>query len=306
MYDIIIIGGGPAGLTAGLYAARARAKTLLIESYSIMGQATMTELIENYPGVDKINGFEFVTRLKKQAEAFGLKIIQGTVAGLRRDEALPHLYIIEAEGQTYEAVSIIVATGASPKKLQVPGENEFLGKGVSYCATCDGAFFRDKQIVVVGGGDTAVEEALFLTRFGKGVTIVHRRECLRAIKLLQERAFSNKKINFIWDSVVEEIKGKSKVEKVCLKNVKTAEKTEISCEGVFVFTGWTPNTDFLKQKVELDEKGNVMVDNALSTSQPGVFAAGDCSAKILRQVVTACGDGALAAFSASQYVETIL
>lgn len=299
IYDIIIIGGGPAGLVAGLYSARARMKTLLIESLGIMGQATMTGLVENYPGIDEINGFELIAKFKKQAETFGLEITQGTVKTLQ-DAAVKR---VEDENQTYEAKSVIIATGACSKKLGVPGETEFLGKGVSYCATCDGAFFRDKNIIVVGGGDAAVEEALFLTRFGKKVTIVHRRDQLRAIKLLQERAFSNNKIDFIWDSVVEEIKGKNKVEKVCLKNVKTAGKKEITCEGVFIFTGWTANTAFLKGIVDLDEQNSIIVDNKSSTSKEGIFAAGDCCKKVLHQIITAAADGALAAFSARQYVD---
>ncbi|MFH1847223.1 MAG: thioredoxin-disulfide reductase [Candidatus Omnitrophota bacterium] len=307
IYDIVIIGGGPAGLTAGLYAARARMETLLVESFSVMGQATMTEMIENYPGLERIGGFDFVDKLKKQAKAFGLKCVSGTVnkvyeAG--RDKNMP-VFTVETDKEKIESLSVIIATGASSYKLNVPGEKEFLGKGVSYCATCDGAFFKDKDIVVVGGGDTAVEEALFLTRFGKKVTIVHRRDRLRASKILQERAFANDKIDFMWKSVVQEIRGDNFVENIILENVENKKTITVSCSGVFIFAGWQPNTAFLEAPIDLDKKGCVIVDAGMATFAKGIFAAGDCCKKKLHQVVTACGDGATAAFSAQQYVEEL-
>ena len=306
IYDIIIIGGGPAGLTAGLYAARGRMNALLVESLTVAGQATMTEMIENYPGIEKTTGPGFVDAIKKQVEVFGLECRQGTVKRVSRSEerSIPTWHVEDSSG-AHETLSVIVASGARPRKLQVPGEEEFFGKGVSYCATCDGAFFRDKNIVVVGGGDTAVEEALFLTRFGKKVTLVHRRDRLRAARILQERAFSSEKMEFAWNSVVEDISGGGKVEKVGVKNLKTGEKADILCDGVFLYVGWRPNTDFLKGVVRLDERGHIIVDSEMKTSQEGMFAGGDCCKKHLHQIITACGDGATAAFSAQRWVEEL-
>ncbi|MFH1664983.1 MAG: thioredoxin-disulfide reductase [Candidatus Omnitrophota bacterium] len=307
VYDIIIIGGGPAGLTAGLYASRARMKTLLIESMSVMGEATMTDLIENYPGVEKMNGFDLVATFKKQAVSFGLECVMGTVSNVasRSGKGAAPVWRVEDENGAKEALSAIIASGARPKKLMVPGEDEFLGKGISYCATCDGAFFREKDIVVVGGGDTAVEEAVFLTRFGKTVTIIHRRDRLRAAKILQERAVADEKIKFILGSTVEEIYGGNKVEGVRVKNRDTGEITDKACDGVFIFAGWEPNTGFLAGTVQMDKYGHIMTDEGMSASAEGAFACGDCRAKLLRQVITACGDGATAAFSAQKYVEEI-
>jgi thioredoxin reductase (NADPH) len=306
IYDVIIVGGGPAGLTAGLYAARARMNSFLIESVSIMGQATMTDMIENYPGVERASGFELISTFKKQAEGFGLSTCSGTVKNISsgKKEGFP-VWSVEDENGTHETLSVIVATGARPKKLEVPGEAEFLGKGISYCATCDAAFFREKKIVVVGGGDAAVEEALFLTKFGKKVTLIHRRDRLRATRILQERALSNERMEFVWDTVVKKIVGSEKVEKVNLENVKTGDVSELSCDGVFIFTGWRPNTDFLKGTLGLSEKGCIEVDQEMKTSKKGVFACGDCCSKPLRQVITACGDGAIAANSAQQYVDEL-
>ncbi|MFH1394789.1 MAG: thioredoxin-disulfide reductase [Candidatus Omnitrophota bacterium] len=302
IYDIIIIGGGPAGLTAGIYASRARMKVLLLESYSVMGQATMTDMIENYPGVIKSSGFDLIDVFKKQAETFGLECRPGTVKNIFKHDGI---WNIEDETGTYQTYSIIAATGACSKKLNVPGETEFIGKGVSYCATCDGAFFRDKDIIVIGGGDTAVEEALFLTKFGKKITIVHRRNALRAAKILQERAFDDKKIEFLWQSTIKTINGSKQVESVSVENLETGKIENVLCKGVFVFVGWQPNTKFLKETIKLDEKGGILTDDAMNTSEKGIFAAGDCRKKLLHQVVTACGDGAVAAYSAGQYVDEL-
>jgi thioredoxin reductase (NADPH) len=301
IYDVIIVGGGPAGLTAGLYTTRARLKTLLIESYTVPSQATVTALIENYPGFpEKISGFELIDKFKKQARNFGLEFSVGNVKNIQKDK---DKWQIVVEDKIYNCLSLIIAVGARPKKLGVAGEDKFRSKGVSYCATCDGALFKDKEIVVVGGGNTAIEEALFLTRFGKKVTLIHRRDKLRATKILQERALSNKKIDFVWSSQVIEILGDESVEAVKVKNIKTCQLSKILCNGVFIFVGLVPNTDFLKGIIELDEEGYIITDDNMKTSQEGIFACGDCRKKLLRQVVTACGDGAIAAFSAQKYVE---
>ncbi len=307
MRDIIIIGGGPAGYTAGLYAARARMNVLLVESLSVLGQAAMTEVIENYPGVEKTGGIELVMSFKKQAEAFGLECCQQTAKNIsQRDESGSLVWRVEDETGVNESLALIIASGARAKKLQVPGEEEFAGRGVSYCATCDAPFFKEKDIVVVGGGDTAVQEALFLTRFGKKVTIVHRRDRLRASGILRERVSANKKMEFVWNSVVEEIRGAKTVEKVRVKDLKTGKKSDIPCDGVFIFTGWRPNTDFLGESgARMNKTGHVITDRDMKTSQDGIFAAGDCCEKSLNQVITACGDGAVAAFSAQHYVEKL-
>jgi thioredoxin reductase (NADPH) len=300
-YDVIIIGGGPAGLTAAIYASRARLKTLIIESYSVACQAVTTDHIENYPGFPEgINGFELIEKFKKQAEGFGAEFIASSVKSVK--ESKPG-FQVETEEKTYSSSSVIVATGSSPKILGIPGEDKFRGKGVSYCGTCDGALFKGKEVVVVGGGDTALEEALFLTRFVKKATVIHRRDALRGTKILQERAFANKKIEFIWDSIVTEITGAGKVTGVKLKNVKTDALKDFAADGVFIFVGYTPNTGFLKDTVSLDESGYIIADDNCLTLKPGIFAIGDCRKKLLRQVVTAAGDGATAAFACQRYLE---
>lgn len=306
VHDIIIIGGGPAGLTAGLYAARGRMKTLMTESLSIMGQATMTDVIENYPGIEQSSGIELIMNFKKQAESFGLVSRAGTVKSVSRVESggCP-VWRIEDENGTAEALALIVASGAKAKKLGVLGEDAFLGKGVSYCATCDGAFFREKDIIVIGGGDTAVEEALFLTRFGRKVTVIHRKDRLRASGIVRDRAMASKNMEFVWDSVVEEIAGTETVKNVIVKNVKTGKISEVPCDGVFIFVGWQPNTGFLGDEVKKGADGSIIVDAEMRTSAEGVFAGGDCCQRPLHQVITACGDGAVAAFSAQHYVERL-
>ncbi|MBN1794814.1 MAG: thioredoxin-disulfide reductase [Candidatus Omnitrophica bacterium] len=307
LYDVIIIGGGPAGLTAGLYTARARLKTVLFESITVASQATTTDRIENYPGFPAgVGGLVLIDSFKKQALHFGLRIVSSHVHGLRPCESGgAKAWEVTIEDAAYHALSIILATGARPRELGIPGEQRLRGRGVSYCATCDGAFFRDREIVVVGGGDTAVEEAIFLTRFARKVTVIHRRDRLRATKVLQERAFSNEKIAFGWESVVEEIIGTDRVEAVRLKNVTTGEESRLACDGVFIFVGYAPNADFLQGVIALDEAGYIITDQEMAASQDGIFACGDCRKKRLRQVVNACGDGAIAAFSAQQYVEEL-
>lgn len=308
IYDVIIVGGGPAGLTAGIYTARARLTTLLLNSYTILGQAVSTHLIENYPGFPEgIGGFELIEQFEKQAQGFGLTIYPDTVKGVQQvRQQDTDIWQIESEDGTYRAISLIIATGASHKKLGVPGELEFLGKGVSYCATCDGPLYRDRQIVVVGGGDAAVEEALFLTRFSSKVTLIHRRDALRATKILQERLFANKNIEVVWDSVVTDILSSSVVEGVRVKNIKTQKDTELDCNGVFVFIGLVPNTDLFQKIVRLDDNGYIITDENMMTSQKGIFACGDCRQTPFRQVITACGDGAMAGFAVNNWLTHLL
>lgn len=304
IYDAIIIGGGPAGLTAGIYLDRARMNTLLIEKALPGGQAILTEIIENYPGFPLgIAGPELMQKMEEQAIRFGLKIEYGETVEVKIKE--DKVKIVKINNKEYKTLAIILASGAEASKLGVPGEEELKGRGVSYCATCDAPFFKDQKIVVVGGGDTAIEEALYLTKFAQEVTIIHRRDRLRATRILQERVFSNKKINFSWDSVVTKILGKEKVEGILVQNKKTGEEKEIFCQGVFVFVGNIPNSKFLNKIIKLDEKGYILTDDNMMTSQEGIYACGDVRKKLLRQVVTACGEGATAAFAAQKYIEEL-
>jgi thioredoxin reductase (NADPH) len=302
-YDVVIVGGGPAGLTAALYASRARLKTLVIESMSVPGQAILTDSIENYPGFPEgVNGFELVERFKKQAVHFGAELMTGDVKNIGSFE---NGFKIDSGSKLFSTLSVIVAAGARPKKIGIPGEKELTGRGVSYCATCDGALYKDKEVVVLGGGDSAIEEAVFLTRFAGKVTVVHRRDRLRAAKAVQEKAQANKKIIFTLESVPLEIRGKDKVTSIKINNLKTGKESELTCDGVFIFVGYEPNTDFIKGLLALDEKGYIAAGRDMAASKKGIFACGDCTQKLLRQVITACGDGATAAFSAQQYVEDI-
>jgi thioredoxin reductase (NADPH) len=307
IYDAIIIGGGPAGLTAGIYLSRARMNTLLIEKALPGGQAILTEIIENYPGFPLgITGPELMQKMEEQAVRFGLKIEYGEVAEVRIKEGKEDkVKIVKINNQEYRTLAIILASGAEASKLEVPGEEELRGRGVSYCATCDAPFFKNQKIVVVGGGDTAIEEALYLTKFVREVTIIHRRDRLRATKILQERVFANKKINFTWDSVATKILGKEKVEGVLIQNKKTGEEKEIFCQGVFIFVGNIPNSKFLNESIKLDLKGYILTDDNMMTSQEGIYACGDVRKKLLRQVITACGEGATAAFAAQKYIEEL-
>jgi thioredoxin reductase (NADPH) len=300
-YEVIIIGGGPAGLTAGLYASRSRLDTLLIETGLLGGQMTTTELIENYPGFPQgITGDELSRLMEEQAKRFGLEVVTQPVVEVKLEG---NKKVVKTDEGSYVCHSLIICTGTEYRKLGVPGENEFAGKGVSYCATCDGAFFRDSQIFVVGGGDSALTEALYLTKFAKQVTIIHRRDALRGTKIYQERVFANPKIKLLWDSVIKEIKGDSVVRSVLVKNLKTGKVTEHSTEGVFLFVGLFPRTDFLKGLVQMDDAGYILTDEDGQTSVKGIFAAGDCRKKLLRQIATAVGDGATAAFAAEKYLE---
>jgi thioredoxin reductase (NADPH) len=302
MYDVIIIGGGPAGLTAGLYTSRGKLKSLLIEKSLTGGLVTTTEWIENYPGFEEgVMGAELGQKMEKQATKFGLEIVYGSVTAVSISEKIKKLTL--ENGQEYEAKSIILATGAHPRNLKVEGEDEFRGKGVSYCATCDGAFFKGEHIVVVGGGDSAIQEAIFLTKFAEKVYVIHRRDQLRAEKILQERALSNPKIQLVWDSVVERITGDDNVKSIEIRNVKTEEKSEMEVQGVFIYVGYNPNTEFLAGLANLDEENYIIADDNMSTSSPGIFAAGDVRAKLTKQIATAVGDGATAAIAVEKYIE---
>jgi thioredoxin reductase (NADPH) len=307
IYGVIIIGGGPAGLTAGIYTTRARLSAILIEKLAIGGQASLTDRIENYPGfVGGVSGPELVQNIEEQAKSFGMRILSAEVTRIDLDDKgdIKEVFVDE-EPEPYRCLSIIIAAGNEHRRLGVPGEKEFIGKGVSYCATCDGAFFKDLDIAVVGGGDVALEEGIFLTRFAKKIYIIHRRDRLRATKILQERAFGSNKIEFVLDSVVDEIFGQTTVDGVKVRNLKTGEGKTLEVNGVFAFIGWTPSFSFVGGIVKRSEDGYIIVDKEMRTSKEGIFACGDCCKKDLRQIVTACGDGATAAYSAQHYVERI-
>jgi thioredoxin reductase (NADPH) len=306
LFDLVIIGGGPAGLTAGIYGARAGLSTLILEKLSPGGQVVTTDILENYPGfVEPIGGFELVDRMVGQATKFGVEIRMGEVTGIEAPADQEHK-IIHLGDETISAIGIIIATGAYHKHLGVPGEDHFWGRGVSCCATCDGMFYKGKRVVVVGGGDTAIKESLFLTKFASEITIIHRRDRLRATKVLQDKILSMPdKVKFEWKSFVKEIMGDNKVTGVKLGYVDSNEEKILECDGVFIFVGFIPGTDFVKGFVEMDERGYILTDDNMKTSVPGVFACGDARKKLLRQIITACGEGATAAFAAEQYIENI-
>ncbi|GAB4545874.1 MAG: thioredoxin-disulfide reductase [Thermodesulfovibrionia bacterium] len=302
LYDVVIIGGGPAGLTAGLYSARARLETILVEKALYGGQVMTTERIENYPGFDEgISGPELAMRMERHAKRFGLEVVKGTVIGVSFNDKIKEVRL--EDGGIYKGKTVIISTGARPRSLNIDGEERLRGRGVSYCATCDGAFFSGERVAVVGGGDSAVEEGIFLTRFADEVYIIHRRDELRATKVLQERASSNPKIRFILDTLVERIEGEDSVKALHLRNVKSNERSILDVRGVFIYIGYRPNTDIFKGIVNLDEDGYIITDEDMATSVSGVFAAGDVRAKSLKQIATAIGDGAIAAVSAERYIE---
>lgn len=307
IYDVAIIGGGPAGMTAGIYSSRARMKGLLIEKTACGGQALIIDTIENFPGFpDGIKGPDLAEWMLKQAKKFSLEIKSAEAKNiiLKKKEEGP-FEIKLSEGESIRALSIIISAGARWNPLDIPGEKELIGRGVSYCATCDGPLFKDKDLVLIGGGDTALEEGLFLTKFAKKVTVVHRRDRLRATKILQERAFVNKKMEFCYNSVVVEIIGDKKVEGIKVKDINTNKKKTLKADGVFIFVGISPNSGFVKGLLKLDEKGYIISDDNMRTSIGGIFACGDVRRKLLRQIVTATGEGATAAFSAQHYVERL-
>ncbi len=307
IYDIAIIGAGPAGMTAGLYACRARMKVLLLERMACGGQILVTDRIENFPGFPEgISGPELADWIFKQASHFGLETRTADAKKiiLSKGRGEP-FYIKLSEGEDVTALSLIIATGARWNELNVPGEKELTGRGVSYCATCDGPLFRGKDVVVVGGGDTALEDALFLTKFANKVTIIHRRDRFRATKILQDRVAANKKIELCLNSVAVEITGKAKCESVKIKDVTGGAVKDLRADGVFVFIGMKPNSENFKEIIRVDEKGYIITDDDMQTSAEGIFACGDVRRKLLRQVVTATGDGATAAFNAEHYVERL-
>jgi thioredoxin reductase (NADPH) len=302
-YDLIILGGGPAGLAASIYASRGALKTAIVDTGVAGGQVNNTLEIENYPGFSSINGFDLIENLEKHSDKFGSdKYFLQEIIGFN---LVADIKTVETTEYLFRSKAVIIATGSHYRHLGVPGEKEFTGRGVSYCAVCDGAFYRGKKVAVVGGGNAAIEEAGYLTKFADTVTVIHRRDCLKADKSYQDRAFANPKLKFIWDSVVTEVKGKEKVELLSVKNVKSGVIKDIPFDGIFPFIGYLPNSELFKNQLKTDENGFILTDNDLRTSLEGVFAAGDIRMKSLRQVITAVADGAIAANTAIKYVEDV-
>lgn len=301
IYDVTIIGGGPAGLAAGIYASRAALKTVLLEKGMPGGLAASTEMIENYPGfAGGIGGPELMMQMDAQARGFGLEIQSANAESIIESDGY---FMVTTDDGAIRTKTIILATGAQSRKLGIPGEAQFHGRGVSYCATCDGAFFKDREVAVVGGGDAAVEEALYLTKFASRVHIIHRRDELRATKILQQRAKANERIVFHWSSTVEEISGEQTVKEIILKDVVTGQTKTLPVNGVFAYIGTRPVSEMVSGLIQLDQKGYIITDDEMRTSKPGIFAAGDIRQKLLRQVVTAVADGAIAAVAAEKYLE---
>jgi len=303
MEKVIILGTGPAGLAAALYAARADLHPLVLTGTDLGGQAALTDQIENYPGFpDGVDGGELAELFQKTAERFGARLEYESATSVDLSKAP---YKVITYGKEYLAQTIIIATGASYKKLNIPGENELRGKGLSYCATCDGRFFKDKKVAVVGGGDSAIEEGIFLTRFASSVTIIHRRAELRASALLQKRVSENPKIHFIWNSIVEEIRGTDSVNSLSIKNLVTSRVDQINFDGIFIFIGHLPNSQIFNDFLEMDERGYLVIDQRMRTKIPGVFAAGEVADGLYRQVVTSAGMGAAAGIEATKYLESL-
>lgn len=304
-YEVIIVGAGPAGLTAALYAGRYRLRTIVLEKLAIGGQILLSPTIENFPGFPGgISTIDFVDKMKAQVEELGVTVETDEVMSINTaKDRQAFAFSVEAAGSKYSAKALIVASGAGYKRLQVPGEERLIGKGVSYCATCDAPFFKNKEVVVVGAGDRALEEALYLAEYAKRVTILHRRQQLRASLILQEKAKKNPRIDFVLECTVEKIEGDSRVEAVKIKNVKSNSLSTLSCQGVFVFVGIVPYTGFLANQVAMSEEGFIITDDEMKTSQEALFACGDCRKKSFYQVVTACAEGAIAAYSAHRYLQ---
>lgn len=302
-YDVVILGGGPAGFSAGIYAARGNVKTAIVDISMLGGQPSNYLELENYPGFDLIGGYDLMEKFEAHADKFGVE--KFPMQEIQKIELNSDIKKIITNDKVFNAKTVIIATGAQPQKLNIAGEKEFVGRGVSYCAVCDGAFYREKTVAVIGGGNAAVEEAIYLTRFANKVYVIHRRDKLRADKIVQERAFKNPKIEFIWNSVATEINGANNVEKLLIKNVQTNEMKELNVEGVFPYIGFSPNVDLINGQIQQNEQGFIKTDEYLNTSIKGVYAIGDVRQTPLRQVITAAADGAIAAVSAIKYLEEI-
>lgn len=303
IFDIIILGGGPAGLSAAIYAARSAAKTAIIDISMLGGQPSNYLELENYPGFSKIGGYDLMEKFEEHADMFGIQ--KFPMEEIQSVDLTSEIKTITTLNGTFKAKSIIIATGAQSKKLGVEGEKEFVGRGVSYCAVCDGAFYKDKVVAVVGGGNAAVEEAGYLTKFASKVYLIHRRDELRADKIVQERAFKNEKLEFIYDTVVNRINGEGLVTSATIENVKTHEVKDLAIDGIFPYIGFEPNVDLFAGQVKQDKNGFIIVDESMQTSQKGVYAIGDVRVTPLRQVITAAADGAIAAVYAGRYIETL-
>jgi thioredoxin reductase (NADPH) len=302
MYDMIAIGAGAAGLTAALYGVRAGMNVIVFEKMGVGGQIILTDVVENYPGFLSISGPELMEKFENHVKKFGVEIRYEEVMSVKKSKSG---FEIRTDEETYETISLVIATGSQPRKLHVEGEQEFIGKGVSFCAVCDGPFFKDKEVAVIGGGDAAIKESLYLTQIVKKVTVIHRRDELRAEQIFQDQAFSNSKIDFIWSSVVDHIDGKDKFEGLTVREVDNPDrKRKLEVSGVFVYIGHIPNTKFL-DLVKKKKEGFIITDNCLRTSEPGIFAAGDCRDTCLRQIATCVGDGAIAAYHAGEWVERV-
>jgi thioredoxin reductase (NADPH) len=299
-YEVIIIGSGPAGYTAGIYTSRAKLKTLIISGNLPGGQLMTTSEVENYPGFPNgVFGPELMMNMRQQAERFGTIVLDDEVTKV---DFKAYPFLVSTHSEKFQALSVIVCTGASPRKLGITGENEFAGRGVSYCATCDGPFFKGEDIAVVGGGDTALEEATFLTKFGRSVKIIHRRETLRGSKILQEKALENSKIQFLWDNIITEIKGNKKIEQIEIRNLKNGKVQSIQVGGLFVAIGHEPNTSIFKDQLQMSDKGYIVLTEHTKTSVPGVFAAGDVHDFRYRQAVSAAGFGCMAALDVEKWL----
>lgn len=302
-FDTIVLGGGPAGFSAGMYAARGAAKTAIIDTNMMGGQPSNYLELENYPGYDKIGGFDLMEKFEQHADKFGVQ--KFPMQGIININLTANPKIIKTTEHEFRAKTIIIATGAKPMKLGVKGEEEFIGRGVSYCAICDAAFYKDKIVAVVGGGNSAVEEAIYLTKFASKVYLIHRRNELRADRIIQNRAFKNPKLEIIWDSIIKEIKGENSVNSIVLESVKTGEILGLNIDGVFPYIGITPNTENFNGQIAQDSKGFVLTDETMKTSIDGVYAVGDVRTTPLRQVITAAADGAIGAVYAVKYLESL-
>ncbi len=302
-YDIVVVGGGPGGLTAGLYGARANRKTICLEKFMPGGQIANTHEVEDYPGFELISGPDLALKMANHAQKFGLEIASDEVVEIYNDG---HDRLVRtASDDLYRAKAVIISTGGSPTKLDIPGEKEFSGKGVSYCAICDGAFFKGEVIAVVGGGDAAVEEGMYLTKYGSKVILIHRRDKLRAQKIIQDRALKNPKMEFIWDTVVESIDGDDKVRSLHLKNVKSNKKSNLAVGAIFIFIGFVPNSRLTREPLKLDSGGYIITNDRMETSIPGIFACGDVRSQLVRQITNAVGDATTAAVAAEKYIEQL-